>query len=155
MSIFPESLVSIISKAAPVLGTALGGPAGGLVGSLISSVLGVDMNKPDEVINKIQSDPIFIGKLKELDMQLNDLQNARSFAETDTGILRYQRIFLAIMAMLSIFADIILIEYTSNAVVSQILIIMLVFLVWDIRQIYKFFFGSGEEVPSFLLKSRR
>jgi tetrahydromethanopterin S-methyltransferase subunit D len=38
MSIY-SSLVPIISKVSPVLGSALGGPAGALVGSLISSAL--------------------------------------------------------------------------------------------------------------------
>jgi hypothetical protein len=49
--------------------------------------------------------------------------------------------------MLAIFADIYAIDYTDNAMLNQVLIIMLVVLVWDIRQIYKFYFGSSEDIP--------
>lgn len=154
MSIFPDVLVSIISKVSPVLGTALGGPAGGLVGSLISGALGVDMNKTDEVVKALE-DPIMVSKLKELELQMNDLQNARSEASKETGGLRFVRPILAIVAMFAIFADVILINHVTDRVVNEILIIMLVSLVWDVRQIYSFYFGKGEEVPSFLLPKKK
>lgn len=154
MSIY-STLVPIISKVSPVLGNALGGPAGALVGSLISSTLGVDMNKPEEILNKLDSDPSSLDKLKELELQLKDLQDARSEASKEVGALRFVRPVLAVLAMVAIFVDIILINYVEDYVVNQILIVLLVSLVWDVRQIYKFYFGSGEEVPSFLLKGKR
>lgn len=154
MSIY-SALVPIISKVSPVLGSALGGPAGALVGSLISSTLGVDMNKPEEILKKLESDPSALDKLKELELQLKDLQDARSEASKETGALRFVRPALALFAMIAIFADVLLINYVEDYVVNQILIVMLVSLVWDVRQIYKFYFGSGEEVPSFLLKNKR
>jgi len=153
MSIY-SALVPIISKVSPLLGSALGGPAGALVGSLISSTLGVDMSKPEDLLNKL-SDPSALDKLKELELQLKDLQDARIEASKDTGALRFVRPALALFAMLAIFADVLLINYVEDYVVNQILIVMLVSLVWDVRQIYKFYFGSGEEVPSFLLKDKR
>lgn len=154
MSIY-SSLVPIISKVSPVLGSALGGPAGALVGSLISSTLGVDMNKPEEILNKLDSDPSSLDKLKELELQLKDLQDARRESSKEVGALRFVRPILAGLAMLAIFVDVILINYVEDYVVNQILVVMLVSLVWDVRQIYKFYFGSGEEVPSFLLKGKR
>ena len=45
-------------------------------------------------------------KLRDLEMQLTDLQNARLAAEKDTGVLRYQRIFLALLAMAALVGDI-------------------------------------------------
>lgn len=145
-------IISIISKVAPVLGTALGGPAGGIVGSLISSALGVDLTKPEEVSRKLENDPECAAKLKDLELQLSDLQAARCEASKDTGYLRLVRPGLAIAAMCAIFADIFLIKYVvDDDIVRQILIVMMVALVWDIRQIYKFYFGNNEqEVPSFL-----
>jgi hypothetical protein len=153
MSIY-SSLIPIISKISPVLGSALGGPAGALVGSLISSTLGVDMSKPEDLISKL-TEPSSVDKLKDLELQLKDLQDARSQASKDVGALRFVRPILAGLAMVAIFADVLLINYVEDYVVNQILVVMLVSLVWDVRQIYKFYFGSGEEVPSFLLKDKR
>lgn len=153
MSIY-ASLIPIISKVSPILGSALGGPAGALVGSLISSTLGVDMTKPEELLSKL-SEPSSVDKLKDLELQLKDLQDARSQASKDTGALRFVRPALALFAMVAIFIDILLINYVEDYVVNQILVVLLVSLVWDVRQIYKFYFGSGEEVPSFLLKDKR
>jgi hypothetical protein len=153
MSIY-ASLIPIISKVSPILGSALGGPAGALVGSLISSTLGVDMSKPEDLISKL-SEPSSVDKLKDLELQLKDLQDARDQASKDTGSLRFVRPVLALFAMVAIFVDIILINYVEDYVVNQILVVLLVSLVWDVRQIYKFYFGSGEEVPSFLLKDKR
>lgn len=153
MSIY-ASLIPIISKVSPILGSALGGPAGALVGSLISSTLGVDMSKPEDLISKL-TEQSSLDKLKGLELQLKDLQDARSEASKDTGALRFVRPILALFAMVAIFVDIILINYVEDYVVNQILVVLLVSLVWDVRQIYKFYFGSGEEVPSFLLKDKR
>lgn len=153
MSLIPDTLISVISKVSPVLGSALAGPAGGIVGSLISSVIGVDMNKHDEVVQKLQ-DPDCVAKLKELELQFKDLQDARDQASKDSGLQKIVRPLLALISMVAIFVDIYAIEYTTNEILSQILIIMLVVLVWDVRQIYKFYFGSGEEIPSFLLKKK-
>src|SRR5258707_1332555 len=146
MSIY-ASLIPIISKVSPILGSALGGPAGALVGSLISSTLGVDMSKPEELLSKL-SEPSSVDKLKDLELQLKDLQDARIQASKDTGALRFVRPALALFAMVAIFIDILLINYVEDYVVNQILVVLLVSLVWDVRQIYKFYFGSGEEVPS-------
>ena len=149
-------IISIVSKVAPVLGTALGGPAGGIVGTLISAALGVDINKPEDVARKLQDDPECANKLKQLELQLSDLQSARCEAAKETGYLRFVRPGLAIAAMWAIFADIFLIKYVvDDDIVRQILIVMMVALVWDVRQIYKFYFGNTEEeVPSFLFRRK-
>lgn len=150
MSKFSDSLIDIISKSAPILGSALGGPAGGIIGSLISSSLGIDINKPEEVAKKIESDPSFVEKLKELEMHINDLQNARLEAGKDTGYYKLVRPLLALVAMLAIFIDIMLITYVVNdSLVEQVLILLAVFLVWDVRQIYRFYFGNGDDNTPF------
>lgn len=153
MSLLPSALISLISKVSPILGSALAGPAGGIVGSLISSALGVDMNNKDDVAKKLD-DPECVAKLKEVELQFSDLQNARLEASKDQGYLKLVRPLLALFSMLAIFADIWAIEYTTNEILEQILIVMLVILVWDVRQIYKFYFGSGDDVPSFLIKKK-
>jgi len=150
MSKFSNSLVDIISKSAPVLGSALGGPAGGLIGSLISNSLGIDMNNPEEAAKKLKNDPSFVEKLKEIEIQVNDLQNARVEAAKDTGYYKLVRPLLALVAMLAIFIDIMLITYVvDDALVEQVLILLAVFLVWDVRQIYRFYFGNGDDNTPF------
>lgn len=152
----PSAIVSIISKVSPVIGTALGGPAGSIVGTLVSTALGgVDMRNADDVARVINSNPESVQKLKELELQLTDLQNARIEASKETGAYKLVRPILAIFAMIAIFADIMAIEYVENQVVSQVLIVMLVVLVWDIRQIYKFYFGSSDEIPNMPFINKR
>jgi hypothetical protein len=146
------SIVSIISNVAPILGTALGGPAGGLVGNLISHALGgIDISKPQDIQKKIESDPNAIIKLKELEAQVADVQNAREESSRETGYLRFVRPLLALTAMFAVFIDIILIKYVvDDDVIKDILVLMMIFLVWDIRQIYKFYFGNQDQIPGFI-----
>jgi len=56
-----------IIKAAPLLGTLLGGPAGGVAGSLIAAKFGGDATKPDELLKRINSDPERDAKLAEIE----------------------------------------------------------------------------------------
>ncbi len=132
----------------PFIGNLLGGPVGGVVGDLVSTALGgANMDDLDSVASALER-PGVIDKLKELELQLNDLQNARLAAQKDTGVLRFQRLFLALLAMGALVADVYAIQYVTDKMLNEILIMMLVFLVWDIRQIYKFYFGTSEDLPN-------
>lgn len=93
-------------------------------------------------------------KLRDLEMQLTDLQNARLSAEKDQGAQRLVRPFLALLAMIAVFLDILAIQYVTDKMLNEILIMMLVFLVWDIRQIYKFYFGSSDDLPNPFMKKK-
>ncbi|HXK00732.1 MAG TPA: hypothetical protein VNF93_02460 [Buchnera sp. (in: enterobacteria)] len=142
---FPNIIISLISKFAPNLGLALGGPASYAVESLISSTLGVDMKSQDDLINKIKDDPTIIDKLVALDKDFNDVKNAREYGSREIGLYRLVRPIMAFMAMCAIFVDILFIEYIKDTTVKQVLVVMLVFLVWDIRQIYRFYFGQSDK----------
>lgn len=149
---FPLGVIELISKIAPKLGNILGEPLG--VGNLISTALGgVDMSNTEEVKKALES-PDAVGKLKELELQLTDLQNARLVAQKDTGALKLIRPFLALLAMCALVADIYAIQYVTDKMLNEILIMMLVFLIWDIRQIYKFYFGSSEDLPNPFIKKK-
>lgn len=56
---------NIIGRAAPVVGTLLGGPAGAAVGALVSSALGVQ-NDPDAVNAAIAANPDALVRIQEL-----------------------------------------------------------------------------------------
>jgi hypothetical protein len=135
---FPIGLIDIISKVVPSLGST--------IGNLISSKLGgVDMSNLDEVAKALEH-PESQEKLKELELQLSDLKNARETSLKESPI---PRLVLAIAAMFAVFADIIAIQYVTDKMLNEILIMMLVWLIWDIRQVYKFYFGSSGDAPSF------
>ena len=93
-----SKVASFVKKAAPILGTAIGGPAGGLAGgaiSLIADAFGVENgDDPGEVLAAITADPEAMVKLKQIQADnlvelkklalqsdqahLNDVQDARA-----------------------------------------------------------------------------
>ena len=71
-----SDIASVVGKAAPLLGTVLGGPAGAMVGGLVASALGVE-ETPDAVQAAIQADPGAAAKLLELqERNRHDLESA-------------------------------------------------------------------------------
>lgn len=152
---FAAGIIELISKASPFIGSMLGSPSGKVVGDLVSTALGGANMGDLESVSKSLSQPGAIDKLKELELQLTDLQNARLSAEKDTGVLRFQRLFLAVLAMGALVADIYAIQYVTDKMLNEILVMMLVFLVWDVRQIYKFYFGSSDDTPNMSLIKKK
>lgn len=64
-----DEIKSLVGKSAPLLGTALLGPGTGTaVGAMIASVLGVD-NDPEQILEKLKTDPDALVKLKQLEYQ--------------------------------------------------------------------------------------
>lgn len=77
-----DGVKNTVAKAAPLLGSALGGPAGGAVGGLIASALGVE-EKPDAIAKALENDPEAIIKLQELQKtHQRDLERMHLEAET-------------------------------------------------------------------------
>jgi len=91
-----KTLGSIVETVAPALGLALGGPVGGAAGAalaLIAGKLGCDPAKPEDILQKLTTDPAALMKMKELELgnsleihklalqqaqaQLADVQSAR------------------------------------------------------------------------------
>ena len=88
-----KKLSKIVGKAAPLVGTALGGPAGGTIGGMIANALGVE-ETPEAIEHAIKNDPDALVKLKQfeydnerdirkhafevLNAELSDKQNARA-----------------------------------------------------------------------------
>jgi uncharacterized membrane protein YeaQ/YmgE (transglycosylase-associated protein family) len=61
-----KDIAETVGKAAPILGTLLGGPAGAAVGSIIASALGTG-NSADDVSTAIAADPASLVKLREIE----------------------------------------------------------------------------------------
>lgn len=61
-----KDIAGVVGKAAPILGTLLGGPAGAAVGSIIASALGAG-NSPEDVSAAIAADPAALVKLREIE----------------------------------------------------------------------------------------
>lgn len=78
-----DSIKDTVAKAAPLLGTALGGPAGGAVGGLIASVLGVD-NDPEAIGHALKSDPNAFLKLQQLEKE-HERELRRMVIEAETA----------------------------------------------------------------------
>jgi len=87
-----KDIQSVVGKAAPFIGTALGGPAGGAMGSMLANVLGVEPS-PQAISEELRNNPEALIKLKQfeleneqqiremafktLDVELKDKQSAR------------------------------------------------------------------------------
>lgn len=79
-----KDLAGVVSKVAPVLGTALGGPAGGAVGLLISTALGSEQT-PAAVAAAIQAHPEAALKLAEIETNYRTAQlNAATAQHSET-----------------------------------------------------------------------
>ncbi|MFI9653049.1 3TM-type holin [Guyparkeria halopsychrophila] len=57
----------MVGKAAPLVGTALGGAPGAAIGGLVASVLGVD-NDPTAVARAIEADPQALERIKQMEI---------------------------------------------------------------------------------------
>jgi len=70
---------AMVGKAAPVVGTLLGGPAGAAVGAIVASALGTS-NDPDAVNAALASDPSALARVQEL--QINAKVQLQQLAVT-------------------------------------------------------------------------
>jgi hypothetical protein len=80
-----KDIAGVVGKAAPILGTLLGGPAGGAIGGLVAAALGV-ANTPDAVHAAIAADPGQALKLAEYEDDNRVKLQAMLFAHADNEI---------------------------------------------------------------------
>jgi hypothetical protein len=152
-----KTLESYITRVAPLLGTALGGPVGGVIGTLISSVFGVDSNNPDDLLNKVSSDPDAKTKLialqnqhqeflqnqvlEQYKVQASDLADARSrqVQLAQMGIHEWIMPTLSLMSMIQFWAYIVFCKYYNSAIDVTILtdLFAMAFMA------FTFYFGSS------------
>lgn len=63
-----KDLATTVGRAAPLLGTLLGGPAGAAVGGIVASVLGTG-SSPDEVSQALATNPDAAVKLRQIEAE--------------------------------------------------------------------------------------
>lgn len=88
-----KDLQPIVSTAAPLLGSVLGGPLGGIAGTLIASVFGGSKDDPTDLLNRIQA-------TQDHDIKLLALQNSHEeellhIEATDAESARQREVDLA------------------------------------------------------------
>jgi hypothetical protein len=79
-----KDIANTVGKAAPILGTLLGGPAGAAIGALVASALGTD-NTPSAVSQALQTNPDAAVKLAQIEadqkIKLSELAADQAKAE--------------------------------------------------------------------------
>lgn len=158
-SIF-DKLRGAVSKAAPLLGTALGSPLAGIAISLISSVFGGASNDPDDLLKRISADPEAALKLKQLQLthekelkqialdeyqaQLGDLQNARAAkiaTEQYTGKKDWIITFL-VLAAVGLFGFCLFAAWHTSGSANQIFIYLIGQQSGVYLSVYAFYFSG-------------
>jgi hypothetical protein len=154
-----SDIASVVGKAAPILGTALGGPLGGVAGALIASALGTS-NDADSVNTALSADPAALEKLKEAEManqvqlqsllitgeanRLADVQSAR--ARQTANPKDYTLQFLAVGVTLGFFGTLALVMFAHlEGAAQNLMLVMTGTLQTAWVAIISYYFGSSKD----------
>jgi hypothetical protein len=154
-----KDISSIVGKAAPIVGTLLGGPAGMAVGGLISAALGTD-NTPDAVSAALIGNPDAIVKIQELQTnakvqlqqlavtaeanRLADVQSARARQTANPNDKTPQ--FLAWGVSVGFFATLALVMFAKlEGAAQNLLLVMTGTLQTAWVAIISYYFGSSKD----------
>lgn len=77
-----SDLGGIVAKAAPLVGSLLGGPAGGAVGGLVAKALGTD-SEPAAVAEALKANPAALERVRKLELE-NERELTRMHLEAET-----------------------------------------------------------------------
>jgi len=163
-----SKVAGFVKRAAPILGTAIGGPAGGLAGgaiSLIADAFGVEnADDPAEIFNAITADPDAMVKLKQIQADnmvelkklalqsdqahLADVQDARArqvAIETSTGKRDLNLYVLAWLVVGGFFISIgVLIFQKLPDDSTGVVYLLFGALIAGFTQVMNYFFGSSK-----------
>lgn len=158
-----SDIKSIVGKAAPIVGTLLGGPAGAAVGGLVSTALGVE-NKPEAVEAELRNNPDALLKLKQYEnihqeklqeMQLDetkaylaDIQDARNRQakhEEATGqsdINLYILAWSTVIGFFGLIGTLMFIPMPDGS--DKLIYLLLGALTANTNSVYQYFFGTSK-----------
>lgn len=153
----PKELLQLVTRAAPMLGSAFGGPAGMLIGSLIANAFGADPKKPEDILKKIMLDPEYEMKLQKLEqdheenlrniklkhfaLEVENVKDARDFnAKTNNYVVHIMAIGYS-----GLFAALTLLAATKMISIDQAIFMNL----YSIAMIIvNYYFGSSHKTNS-------
>lgn len=155
--VIERSILPIVSKAAPLLGSVLGSPFSGVAISLIAQAFGINPHNIDEVVNAINDSPESNLKLKTLEYEhaetlakiastdysteVDDRKDARKTAVLYKDFLRHMAYLVTagfFGALLLLFAPI-----PINPSGRELLSMLVGMLVSKWQTIIDFFYGSS------------
>jgi hypothetical protein len=157
-----KAISSIVSKAAPLLGGALGSPIGSLVIALIAQAFGADTKSPQDILSKLQSDANTEVKLKQIEADheislrqfdstdfakaMDDVADARNKDEKDElfGRHTYMLPVLGISSIVLFSLVIFIVLFTPmDSTDHDVLYMMIGQLVSLVLMVYGFYFGNS------------
>lgn len=167
-----KGVAEVVGKAAPMVGTLLGGSMGGTIGSMVASLLGVEQT-PDSIAQALKDNPDALLKikqfeldnekdlrahvfkmseldLKEKELYINDRMNARAreVQMAQTGKKDYTQPILAyigVMAFFAIVGYVVAIGLADMSKEASFIIGNLTGIAAAIaKDVYGYYFGSSE-----------
>jgi lipoprotein signal peptidase len=95
-----SDLIGLVSKASPVLGTALGSPLSGVVLTLIANAVKANPIDLKDIIEKLKADPEADIKMKDMETMVNDLTSARNREIAYTNATKHRDWMLPALSLL-------------------------------------------------------
>lgn len=157
-----KDLIQTVVKAAPILGDIIGGPVGSTALSLIAKVFDGNPLDIPSLIQKISDDPEAQLKLKQIEVQLNQIDSQNYSTQVQDNVSARQReveyvskvghsdyvvSFLSIFITIGFFGVITLIMFTKVCdTYHDIIYTMLGFLGSTFTQIYQYYFGNSHKI---------
>lgn len=158
-----KDVLNTIAAAAPVVGSAIGGPLGGVAGAALAKVLGCEQT-PEAVEAAVKNDPEALLKLRQADhayhlelerlklekekAELRDVANAREREKTITVAIKrrdYALYILAGVVTIGFFAVVgILMKFDLPASSKDACYLLLGSLAAGFGQMLQYFFGSSK-----------
>jgi hypothetical protein len=156
-----KDLIPAVAKAAPVLAGIIGGPVGSAAVSLIANVFGGNALDIPGLIQKISLDPGAQLKLKQIELQLSQVDAQNFSTQVQDNVSARQRevdyinklgrpdyvvSFLSIFITMGFFGVITLLMFTKICdTYHDIIYTMLGFLGSTFTQIYQYYFGNSHK----------
>ena len=173
-----SDLKPIVAKAAPILGTLVGGPAGAAVGSLIAAGLGVS-NDPDSVSTALLQNPDAYVKLQQIEadnrVQLQQLavtaemnrlsasnaqysaeaadrDSARKLAAAQPGDWMRPTLALGVLVITAYIVWAILSGYSESIIKDTTAALtvgtLIGYVISELKQVYGFYFGMTKDASN-------
>lgn len=83
-----DDIGNMVGKAAPLVGTLLGGPAGGAVGGMVAKALGTE-NDPEKIQEAINNNPEALNKIREMETR-NQVELEKLATKTEIARIEQQ-----------------------------------------------------------------